>query len=100
MKLLIMQFPPIFYYFLPLRLKYLTQQPVLKHPQLRSSVHVTDQDSHLYKTAGNNYRSVYFSLFCFWIATWKAELSGLNHSRNFQNLICLCSSSLSHSIGL
>ena len=65
MKLLIMQFSPIFHYFLPLRMKCIPQQPVLKHPQLCSSVHVTDQDSHLYKTASNNYRSVYFNLFGF-----------------------------------
>jgi hypothetical protein len=33
MKLLIMQFPPAFYYFIPLEDKYSPQHPVLKYSQ-------------------------------------------------------------------
>jgi hypothetical protein len=48
MKLLIMQLSPVFYYFLRLRPKYLSQHPILEYP-LYSSLYVRDQVSHSYK---------------------------------------------------
>jgi hypothetical protein len=52
MKVLIMQFLPSFYYFLPLGSKYLSQHPVFKHPQLPSSFSVREPDVMLFSVNG------------------------------------------------
>jgi hypothetical protein len=49
MKLLIVQLPAFFHHLIPLRSKYSSQNPVLKHPVCTLSV-VRDQVSHPYKT--------------------------------------------------
>jgi hypothetical protein len=46
MKILIVQLPSFFCYFIPVRSKYFSQNPVLKHP-----LNVRDQVSHLFKTS-------------------------------------------------
>jgi hypothetical protein len=51
-KLLIMKFSPHTCYLVPLRLKYSPEHPILKHPQPSSSLKVSDQVSHPYKTTG------------------------------------------------
>jgi hypothetical protein len=52
MKLLIMQFSPIFRHFISLRTKYSPQQPVLKLPQSMFSLNVRDQVANPYRTKG------------------------------------------------
>ena len=47
-----MQSHPFPRYLVPPRSKYSPQHPVLKHPQLLSSLNVNDQVSHPYKTTG------------------------------------------------
>jgi len=49
MKLLVMQYFPYSYHFLLLRSKYPSQNPVLTHLNLYSSLKVTDQVSRPYK---------------------------------------------------
>jgi len=51
-KLLITQFSPLPCYLVRLRLKYSPQHPILKPLSLRSSLNVSDQVSHPYKTTG------------------------------------------------
>jgi hypothetical protein len=51
MKFLIVQLPPFSRHLIPLRSKYSSQNPVLKHPQT-PSLSVRDQVSHPYKTTG------------------------------------------------
>jgi hypothetical protein len=60
MKLLIMQSSPASRHFLHLRSKYSLQHPVSEHHQ--SSLTVTDQISHPYKTEGKIMVFVYFNL--------------------------------------
>jgi hypothetical protein len=50
MKFLTVQLPPFSRHLIPLRSKYSSQNPVLKHPQY--SLSVRDQVSHPYKTTG------------------------------------------------
>jgi hypothetical protein len=52
MKFLIVQIPPFSCHLIPLRSKYSSQNPVLKHLSLCSSLSVRDQVSHPYKTTG------------------------------------------------
>jgi hypothetical protein len=49
MKFFIVQLPPFSRHLIPLRSKYSSQNPVLKHPQ---SLSMRDQVSHPYKTTG------------------------------------------------
>ena len=49
-KLLIMQFSPLPCYLVPLRPKYSPQNRILQHPSLRSSLSMSDQVAHPYKT--------------------------------------------------
>jgi len=53
-KLIIMQFPPLPCYFVPLRHKYSIRHLDLKRPQPSSSLNVSDQVSHPYKTTGKS----------------------------------------------
>jgi hypothetical protein len=46
------QLPPFSHHLIPLRSKYSSQNPVLKHFSLCSSLSVRDQVSHPYKTTG------------------------------------------------
>jgi hypothetical protein len=52
MKLLIMQYSPANYPFLPFRSKYFPQSLVTEHPHLCSSLYVRDQVSRPYTTVG------------------------------------------------
>ena len=47
-----MQSPPFPRYIVPHRSKYSSQQHILKHPQLLSSLSVSDNVSHLCKSTG------------------------------------------------
>jgi hypothetical protein len=52
MKFLIVQLPPFSRRLIPLRSKYSSQNPVLKHPQSMLFPSVRDKVSHTYKTTG------------------------------------------------
>jgi hypothetical protein len=69
---------------LPFRPKYFPQLPVLEHPQPLSSLNVTDQVSHPYKTAGTFTLYVNFSLSGSIVEDKRPKLDG---SRNFLNFI-------------
>jgi hypothetical protein len=75
MKLLIVRSPPVSYYFVPLRLNCIPQHLVLKHPHPqceRPNFHThINQETKLYY--------VYFVLYIFGVATWKAVGNQVNN---------------------
>jgi hypothetical protein len=64
MKLLIMQFSPTSYHFIPLRSKYSPQQPVLKYPQSVLSL-ISETKFHLYTKLQTKLLFLYFNLYVF-----------------------------------
>jgi hypothetical protein len=64
-RLLIMQFPPLSFYFVPLRPKYSSQQLILKHPQ-PTFLHQCERSSFTpIQNNAENYSSVYLNLYIF-----------------------------------
>ena len=75
---------PLLCYVVALRSKYSPQHPILKHPQPqceRPSFPLIQNNRH-------NYNSVYFILYIFCIANWKAKDSTRNDSKRSLTSIC------------
>ena len=90
-KLLIVLVSPFFFYLYPLRPKYSPQHTILKHLSLHSSLNLSDQVSHPYKTTGTII-VLYILFFIFWIASCKTKDSALNDNKH--SLTSFCSSFL------
>ena len=90
-KLLIILVSPFFFYLYPLRPKYSPQHTILKHLSLHSSLNLSDQVSHPYKTRGKII-VLCILFFIFWIASCKTKDSPLNDNKH--SLTSFCSSFL------
>jgi hypothetical protein len=86
-KLLIILVSPFFFYLCPFRPKYSPQHTILKHLSLHSSLNLSDQVSHPYKTTGKII-VLYIFFFIFLNNILEDKSSAWNDSKHSLNSIC------------